>query len=113
MTFDLRIQAMRSVIWLPLRGRAVKAELLVSIVIPVKNGYRYLREVLEAVGGQETDFAFEIVVVDSGSTDGSLEVLKKHNVQLIEINSHEFNHGSTRNLAISKTRGQFVVMLTH
>lgn len=91
----------------------MRAELLVSIVIPVKNGTRYLAEVLEAVGRQETDFAFEIVAIDSGSTDGSLEILKKHGVRLIEIDSHEFNHGSTRNLAISKTRGKFVVLLTH
>ena len=50
----------------------------VSVAIPVLNGARYLDEVLTAVRSQEVDRDVEIVIVDSGSTDGSLEIAERH-----------------------------------
>jgi len=46
----------------------------VTVAIPVLNGARYLDEVLSAVRDQRIDRELEILVVDSGSTDGSLEI---------------------------------------
>ena len=42
----------------------------VTVAIPVRNGGRYLAEVLEAVKSQDVDREVELLVVDSGSTDG-------------------------------------------
>jgi rhamnosyltransferase len=86
---------------------------LVSVVIPVKNGLPYLPEVLRSVFEQETDFAYEVIVVDSGSRDGSLELVQSYPIKLIQIPPHEFNHGGTRNLAIKMSQGDFVALLTH
>jgi rhamnosyltransferase len=88
-------------------------QVLVSIVIPVKNGFPNLPLVLEAVSQQETDFPFEVVIIDSGSSDGSLDLARHYKAKLIEISSHDFNHGSTRNQAIAASSGRFVALLTH
>ena len=70
----------------------------VSIVVLTKNAEPYLSETLEAIFSQETDFSFEVLVIDSGSKDRSLEILKDYSVRLIEIPPESFNHGDTRNL---------------
>ena len=48
---------------------------LVSVVIPVKNGEEFLDEVLTVTLAQKTDFPYEVVVIDSGSKDSSLEII--------------------------------------
>lgn len=83
-----------------------------SVIIPTKNGEKYLEEVLEMVFKQKAPFEFEVIVVDSGSTDRTLEILKKFPVKLYQIPPHEFNHGLTRNLAASKAKGEYLVFLT-
>ena len=85
---------------------------LVSVVIPVKNGEEFLDEVLTVTLAQKTDFPYEVVVIDSGSKDSSLEIIKKHKVKLIEIPPHEFNHGLTRNLGVENSGGEFIAFIT-
>jgi rhamnosyltransferase len=85
---------------------------LASVVIPVKNGEEFLDEVLRQVLAQKTDFAYEVIAIDSGSTDSSLEIIKHYNVNLIQINSQEFNHGLTRNLGVEKSSGEFIAFIT-
>lgn len=85
---------------------------LVSIIIPVKNGEEFLDEVLTTVLAQKTDFSYEVIVIDSGSKDSSLEIIKKHNVKLFEIPPSEFNHGLTRNLGVEKSEGEYIAFIT-
>jgi rhamnosyltransferase len=84
---------------------------LVSIVIPTFNGGTRLRLVLEAIARQRAGFPVEIIVVDSGSTDGSAEWLATRPLTLVQIALDEFDHGETRNLGIERSRGDFVVLL--
>ena len=85
-----------------------------SIIIPTKNAGLPLRAVLDAVVRQEIDGTFEVLVVDSGSSDGTVELVRQFpQIRLIEIESREFGHGKTRNFAIGKTTGEFIVMITH
>jgi len=83
----------------------------VSILILTRNGSPTLPAVLEAIAGQIVDFTFETVAVDSGSTDGTVELLKRHGVRVLAIAPAEFNHGLTRNRGIEECEGQFVVLL--
>lgn len=85
-----------------------------SVVIPTKNAGAQLRDVLDALMGQQTDWPFEVLVVDSGSTDGTVELVRSYpKVRLIEIASSEFGHGKTRNFAIANTTGEYIAMITH
>lgn len=81
-----------------------------SIVIPVKNGDVWLEQLLEALTQQTLFPKSEIIVIDSGSTDRSLEIIGRYPVRLIQIPPGEFNHGLTRNLGVREARGEYVVM---
>jgi len=80
-----------------------------SVVIPVKDGERYLDEVLSAVMREEPD---EVLVIDSGSTDGSLEIARRSGANILTIDPASFGHGRTRNLGMERTTGEHVGFLT-
>ena len=84
----------------------------VSVVVLTKDGCPDIADSLAAVFDQETDWPYEVIVIDSGSTDGTLDVVGRYPVRLIEIPPHSFNHGGTRNLGAAEARGEFVVFLT-
>ncbi len=81
-----------------------------SVVLPTLNGMPLVGECLEAIASQELEGGFEIIVVDSGSTDGTAELAEKYG-KLIRIEPGSFNHGLTRNLAVSHARGEFVALI--
>lgn len=82
----------------------------ISVVIPVKNGAHWLHDCLAGIMKQTLFWQTEIIAVDSGSTDGSVEILKKYPVRLYGVLPHEFNHGLTRNYGVELSRGEYVVM---
>ena len=83
-----------------------------SVIIPVKNETRNIVACLDAVFGQRYEPGFEVVVVDSGSVDGTLDMLARYPVKVVRIRPEEFNHGATRNLGASHGRGEFIVFIT-
>src|SRR5690349_7580189 len=87
-------------------GTTAAGALKASVVIPTKNPGPIFRQVLAAVCSQETPFDYDVLVVDSGSTDGSVEFVREFadpRVRLMQIKPTEFGHGKTRNLAIANT----------
>lgn len=85
----------------------------VSVVIPSFNGERYLGEVLDAISTQRFDGVIETLVIDSGSTDATLDIVRSRpHVRLHEIPNSEFGHGRTRNLGARLARGRTIVFLT-
>ncbi|MCK4667799.1 glycosyltransferase family 2 protein, partial [Candidatus Dependentiae bacterium] len=84
----------------------------VSIIIPTKNGEKYLDRVLNMLFSQETAFDFEVIIIDSGSKDKTLKIIKKYPAQLIKIRPREFGHGKTRNYGVGISKGKFLVFLT-
>jgi rhamnosyltransferase len=83
----------------------------VSIVIPTLNGAATLPAVLDAIAGQRVDFSVEVLAVDSGSTDGTLELLDRRVDRVLAVPPHAFDHGLTRNLGIQQAGGELVVLL--
>ncbi|MFO1353056.1 MAG: glycosyltransferase, partial [Gammaproteobacteria bacterium] len=61
-----------------------------SVVIPVKNGGALLVDVLKKVLAQRAPWPFEVLAIDSGSRDGSLEHIRELGVRLHEIPPREF-----------------------
>jgi len=85
-----------------------------SVVIPTYNAGAQFEEVLDAVLAQHTPWPFEVLVIDSGSTDGTLEIVRaRPAVRLQQIDKRDFNHGDTRNLGASLTSGDFIAFITH
>ena len=81
---------------------------VISVVIPVKDGGQSFRRCLQAIQSQKVREEIEIVVVDSGSTDGTREVARSFGARVHEIPSSEFNHGGTRNLGAELARGETI-----
>jgi len=81
----------------------------VSAVIPVKNGQRYLGELLSALEQEGVD---EILVIDSGSDDQSVQIARRSGAAVLEIPPEAFGHGRTRNLAAERTSGELICFLT-
>lgn len=81
----------------------------ISVIIPVKNEVYKIRACIDGILSQTIPVT-EIIVIDSGSTDGTLDILKEYAVvKVIEIPSSSFNHGTTRNLGIDHATGEFVL----
>ncbi|HEX8075269.1 MAG TPA: glycosyltransferase family A protein, partial [Thermoleophilaceae bacterium] len=84
-----------------------------TVAIPILDGGPLLGEVLDAVARQEVfDRPVELVVADSGSTDGSRELAELHGARLIDVPPGEFSHGGTRNLLMEHAAGAHVAFLT-
>lgn len=84
----------------------------VSVVIPTLNGGKLFMDLLRKLARQVTDFRFETVVIDSGSTDGTDEIADGAGARVMRIPSREFNHGATRNKAIASCSGEYIVLMT-
>jgi O-antigen biosynthesis protein len=81
----------------------------VSVVVPVKDGERYLEELLEALAREGVE---ETLVIDSGSRDRSREIARAAGAEVLEIAAEEFGHGRTRNLGAERTSGELICFLT-
>ena len=70
----------------------------ISIIMPTKNGSKTIERCLDAIQAQTTTKTFEIIAVDSSSSDNTVEILENHGCQIISIQPSEFSHGHSRNL---------------
>jgi rhamnosyltransferase len=84
----------------------------VSVVIPTKDGGATLPELLSQLFASRPPFELEAVVVDSGSSDETLDVLSQYPVAVHRIPPSEFDHGETRNLGIRQSSGEVIVLFT-
>ena len=87
----------------------------VSVVVPVKDGARYLPELLAAVAEQaaeRADVAVDVLVIDSGSSDESEEIAARGGARVLELPPADFGHGRTRDLAAERTTGAVIAYLT-
>ena len=85
----------------------------VSVILPSLNVAKYIDECLRSVSDQ-TLHEIEILCVDAGSTDGTLEIIKKYQssdsrVQLIE--SERKSYGYQVNLGIEEAIGEYIAIL--
>lgn len=84
----------------------------VTVAIPVRNGGRLLEEVLAATRRQRLMRPVELLVADSGSTDGSAALAQRYGAEVIPVAPRDFSHGGTRNLLFERASGSHVAFLT-
>ena len=83
---------------------------LVTCVIPVFNGERYLAEALDSVLGQ-TYSPIEVVVVDDGSTDGTPRILAGFGDRITRLRQTNAGPSAARNLGIEHAAGAYLAFL--
>ncbi|MGB9195885.1 MAG: glycosyltransferase [Terriglobales bacterium] len=83
-----------------------------SILLLTKNDAQNVSSCLNAIYTQRVNDPFEVIAIDSGSTDGTLDVLKRFPIRLRQIQPDTFHHARTRNLAASYARGEILVFLS-
>ncbi len=82
----------------------------VTVAIPVRNGGTLLERTLKALARQSVEH--ELLVCDSGSSDGSADLARAHGARVLEIAPEQFSHGGTRNLLVREATGAHVALLT-
>ncbi len=83
-----------------------------TVVYLTKNGGSDFLRSLELVRTQKAVFHYDVLVIDSGSTDGTIEEAEESGVRVVRIPPEEFNYGGTKNLAARLARGEILVFLS-
>ncbi len=82
----------------------------VSVIIPNYNNAEYLKQSIDSVLNQDYD-NIEIIVVDDGSTDRSLEVLRDYELEIKVIAISHSGASAARNTGILAASGDFIAFL--
>ncbi len=83
---------------------------MVSVIIPVYNRKEYIQETLDSVLSQSFQ-NLEVIVVDDGSTDGTLDILKSYGKRIKLFRQKHAGRGVARNLGIKKSQGKYLAFL--
>ncbi|WP_238327696.1 glycosyltransferase family 2 protein [Paenibacillus gorillae] len=83
----------------------------VSVIIPTLNAGAAFQQLLRQLQNQSLP-PYEIIVIDSESTDGTAELAQEAGAKVLRILRTEFDHGGTRNFAASQASGNIFVFMT-
>lgn len=87
--------------------------LKISVVIPVFNTEKYLKECLDSILGQ-TFSDIEVLCIDDGSDDNSLEILNEYRIKDKRVQIFKTNHkgsGGARNVGLKEAKGEYIIFL--
>ncbi len=83
---------------------------LVSVILPTFNRAWSINQAVDSVLAQDYP-ALELIVVDDGSTDNTLELLEQYNNDIIVLKQANMGVSAARNTGIRKSRGEFIALL--
>ena len=83
----------------------------VSVVIRTYNEAALLAQTLDAVTQQE-GIKKEIIVIDSQSTDATVDIARSFSARIVEIKKSAFNYAAALNLGVRLARGKYIVNLS-
>lgn len=83
---------------------------LVSIVLPVYNAEEYLEECLNSIL-EQTYKEFELIVINDGSTDKSMEIINNRKDQRIKVIENDHNFIDSLNLGMKAAKGEFIARM--
>jgi glycosyltransferase involved in cell wall biosynthesis len=84
----------------------------ITVLMPVYNGAKYLKEAIDSVLSQ-TFRDFEFLIIDDGSTDSSVEIIKSYNDQRIRLEQNDKNFGLiySLNKGIDLTKNKYIARM--
>ncbi|OQA02589.1 MAG: putative glycosyl transferase [Planctomycetes bacterium ADurb.Bin401] len=85
---------------------------MISFVIRTYNEIAYIPKLIEMLQIQKSQDSKEIIIVDSGSTDGTLEMLNKYDVEILNIKKEDFNYSYALNEGIKNSKGEIIAILS-
>ncbi len=83
---------------------------MISIIIPTLNAEDHIDGLISSLKGQSV--SAEIIIIDSSSSDSTVRIAESHDIKTIIIKREDFDHGGTRNMAVSHAKGDILVFLT-
>jgi len=87
--------------------------MLASIVIRTLNEAAYLDDLLVMVSRQKTDgLDYEVVLIDSGSTDGTVDIARRHGCRVTTISRQDFSFGRSLNRGCDVADGEILVFIS-
>ena len=84
----------------------------ISVIIRCKNESKSIAKCIEAILNQRVNAQFEIIIIDSGSTDDTVKIAQKYNVTIYSIPSSQFQFGSSINLGIELAQTEYCVFVS-
>ncbi len=85
------------------------SDIKVSVIIPTYNAGLEFQELLYKINKQKLISQVEIIVVDSGSTDKTLQIAKENSAKIIGITQEQFTHSYSRNLGAEHAHYDYIV----
>lgn len=83
----------------------------ISIIIRTYNEQKHIGEVLESLKRQSYE-NYEIILVDSESTDMTLEIAKKYDIKIVSILKKDFNYSYASNIGVNNSTGDIICFLS-
>jgi glycosyltransferase involved in cell wall biosynthesis len=84
----------------------------IGVVIRTLNESELIGTCFERLRRQRGPFDLDIIVVDSGSTDGTVDIARSHGGRIVELPPQAFDYSKALNLGIEKTQGDIVLSLS-
>ena len=84
----------------------------VDIIIRTKNEEEKIQECLEMINKQKTTKKYIVTIIDSGSTDSTLKIASKYDVNIYQIDPKDFNFGTSMQLGIELSKGIYCVFVS-
>lgn len=81
---------------------------MISVVMPVLNGEKYLERALDSLEKQGAEY--ELLVCDGGSTDGTLDILRRRNILPVSVKDLVWAEGM--NNGIAQSRGDVIIQFS-
>ena len=88
-----------------------RIEKIISVVIPTRNAGSNVDQLFRRLKSQEGVKDLEIIVVDSGSTDGTLTVAERCATKLVQIAPEQFSHSFARNTGAERATGDYLLFM--